>query len=185
MLNEKQIDMLIAYRDKSYVMNVLLDRSFQFYSLLKSILNLPLLLCSSVMAILNGGIFSPDDMQTGNIVINGCTAMIIAMIGNFKINEKENCFKILSIKMLRLTHKIEDILTNTLESADTDDIRLIVAEYDQYIEQIEHGFPHHVKEKVKQLYSGKRVMPGFLNCESSHTRPVSARVVIDNDTQEF
>ncbi len=186
MLNDRQVDMLISYRDKSYVMNVLLEKSYEFYSLIKSICNVPLILFSSIMAILNGGIFKPEDMQTSNIVINGLTAMLIGMIGNFKINEKENNFKTLSIKMLKLCHKIEDILANTLETSNGDDVRMIVSEYDSYIEHIEHSFPHHIKEKVKSLYAQKRVMPSFLNCESTHfTRPISAQVVIDPDTQEF
>jgi hypothetical protein len=174
MLNDKQIDLLIQYRDKSYVMNVLLERSFEFYSLIKSVCNVPLILISSVMAILNSGSFDANEMKTPNIVINGCTAMMLAMISNFKISEKETIFKSLSIKMLRLCHKIEDILTNSLDTTDADDMRMLIAEYDQYIEQIEHGFPFHIKEKVKKIYAGKKTMPAFLNCETNQfTRPSS------------
>lgn len=166
-LQERQITLLHQYRDKSYVMYVLLERSFEFFSFVKSLCNIPLILTSSAMAILNSSSFDAEKMKTPNIIINGTTAMLLALIGNFKLSEKEQNFKALSIKFMKLTHKIEDDLTNNIETLEGSHIKEHVEYYDTLIEQIDYTFPHHVKNKVKNLYYGKRTLPGILNCEGT------------------
>ena len=173
MLNERQISLLIQYRDKTYVMQVLFIKSFEFYSLLKSVLNIPLILTSSVMAIMNSGNFEPESMKLPNIVINSSTAMLLAMINNFQISEKTSIFKTLSDKMLKLCHKIDNDLVNNLDTIHTEDIKAYIDEYDTILETNEHGFPYFIKNSVKRLYSGKRHMPSILNCEGDFTIPVS------------
>jgi len=166
-LNEKQINLLVQYRDKSYVMNVLLERSFEFYSLIKSFCNVPLILISSAMAIINSSSFDGNEMKTPNIVINSLTAMLLAMISNFKIQEKEQIFRSLGMKFMKLTHRIEDDLTNNLELLEGDVIRTYINEYDSLIESLEHTLPRHIKNKVKNIYYGKKTLPAMLNCEGN------------------
>ena len=52
-------------------------------------MNIPLIVISSVMAILNSGQFKPEDMKLPNIIINSLTALILALISNFKLAEKK------------------------------------------------------------------------------------------------
>ncbi len=59
--------------------------------------------------------FKPDDMQTPNICVNAVTTVIMSFMNNFKLAEKCNTFRSLSIKYTKLTHYIEDKM-----STDTD-----------------------------------------------------------------
>ena len=168
-LNRHQIKMLQDYRDKSYVMNVLLTRSYERYAFIKQITNIPLIISSSAMAIINSSSFSGDEVKLPNIIINSLTALTISMIGNFQINQKEMLFQSLSSKFLKLTHQIEDDLTNNLDEVDKSDVKKYVDDYDALIENINYVIPSDIQNKVKDLYVGKKCLPAFLNCESDFT----------------
>lgn len=168
-LNYKQVKLLQDYRDKSYVMNVLLTRSYERFNFIKQITNIPLILSSSVMAIINSSSFDGNEVKMPNIVINSITALILSLIGNFQITERENCFQGLSGKFLKLTHEIEDALTNNLEEVDKSDVKKYVEDYDNLIGAITYVIPKDIQNKVKNTYCGKKCLPAFLNCEGDFT----------------
>ena len=168
-LNSKQVKLLQDYRDKSYVMNVLLTRSYERFNFIKQITNIPLILSSSVMAIINSSSFDGNEVKMPNIVINSITALILSLIGNFQITERENCFQTLSGKFLKLTHEIEDALTNNLEEVDKSDVKKYIDDYDNLIGNITYVIPKDIQTKVKNSYCGKKCLPAFLNCESDFT----------------
>ena len=168
-LNKNQIALLQSYRDKSYVMNVLLTRSYERYAFIKQVTNIPLIISSSAMAIINSSSFSGDEVKLPNIIINSLTALTISMIGNFQINQKEMLFQSLSSKFLKLTHQIEDDLTNNLDEVDKTDVKKFVDDYDALIENINYVIPSDIQNKVKDLYVGKKCLPAFLNCEGDFT----------------
>ena len=162
-LEQRQINLLKSYKDKSYVMSVLCEKSFEHFNFIKTICNIPLILISSCMAILNSSAFDANQMKIPNVVINSLTAMIMAMINNFRVNEKESNFKQLSIKFMKICHSIEDNLHNNLESLTTDDVSNQIKNYDNLIEQIDFTFPSNIQNKVKNLYKGKKQLPAILN----------------------
>ena len=162
-LDQRQIFLLKTYKDKSYVMSVLCEKSFEHFNFIKTICNIPLIVISSVMAILNSSAFDANQMKIPNIVINSLTAMIMSMINNFRVNEKESNFKQLSIKFMKICHTIEDNLHNNLESLTTDDISNQIRNYDNLVEQIDFTFPGSIQKKVKDLYKGKKQLPAILN----------------------
>ena len=53
-----------------------------------------------------------EQMRYANIILNSITSMSIALIANFKIQEKSNIFRQAEIKMRMICHKIEDELNN-------------------------------------------------------------------------
>ena len=162
-LEQRQINLLKSYKDKSYVMGVLCEKSFEHFNFIKSICNIPLILISSVMAILNSSSFDGNEMKIPNIVINSLTAMIIGIINNFRINEKESNFKQLSCKFMKIYHTIEDKLHNHLETLSSSDISNQIKEYDNLIEQIDFTFPTSIQKTVKKLYNNKKQLPAILN----------------------
>lgn len=162
-LEQRQINLLKSYKDKSYVMGVLCEKSFEHFNFIKSICNIPLILLSSVMAILNSSTFDGNEMKIPNIVINSLTAMIVGMINNFRVNEKENNFKQLSSKFMKISHMIEDKLNNHLDSLTSSDVSNQIKEYDNLIEQIDFTFPSSIQNTVKKLYKNKRQLPAILN----------------------
>jgi len=162
-LEQRQINLLKSYKDKSYIMGVLCEKSFEHFNFIKSICNIPLILISSVMAILNSSSFDGNEMKIPNIVINSLTAMIIGIINNFRINEKESNFKQLSCKFMKISHTIEDKLHNHLETLSSSDISNQIKEYDNLIEQIDFTFPTSIQKTVKKLYKNKKQLPAILN----------------------
>lgn len=185
-LENRQILLLRQYRDRSYIMMVLCEKSFEHFNFIKTICNIPLILISSIMAILNSSAFDPHQMKIPNIVINSLTAMLIALISNFKVNEKEVAFKSLQNKFMKLTHSIEDDLNNHLNTLESDDISNVINQYDNLIEQIEFTFSNRIKNNVKNIYKNKRTLPSVLNCEqmdfsiSEPASPLSANLVVNN-----
>ena len=162
-LEQIQINLLKSYKDKSYIMGVLCEKSYEHFSFIKSLCNIPLILISSVMAILNSSTFDGNEMKIPNIVINSLTAMIVGIINNFRINEKENNFKQLSCKFMKISHMIEDKLHNHLETLTSSDISNQIKEYDNLIEQIDFTFPTSIQKTVKALYKNKKQLPAILN----------------------
>jgi len=170
MISEIQVKTLEQYRDKSFVSSILCEQSASLYSRLKTLINLPIIISSSAMSILNSSSFNAEDMKIPNIIINTLTALILSLISNFKITEKHGNFKAMSIKMIKLTHHIEDELTNNQESMNPDIIRNIITSYDSLNEQIEFEHAKYIKKRVKNLYKGKRTLPNILNCEVVFTQ---------------
>ena len=164
MLQQQQINLLVQYRDKSFVYAVLTESSFEHFSFIKSLCNIPLILITSVLSIMNASPVDANNLKLPNIIINGSIALIMAMINNFKINEKEVGFKQLNIKMIRLCHSIEDKLNNNLETLDTVDISDVIKSYDNIVESNDFTFPAHIKKRITNIYKGKRTLPSVLNC---------------------
>ena len=109
MISEEQIRLIESYRDKSYITNLLCDESMNFYSIIKNIVNFPLITSSAVMTIMNSSEFSPEQMKYPNVIINGITTLILALIHNFKLLEKINNFRTIGLKMIKLTHSIDSL----------------------------------------------------------------------------
>ena len=52
-ISSEQIILLESYRDKAYITSILCSQSAEHFSFLRSIVNIPLILSSSTMTVLN------------------------------------------------------------------------------------------------------------------------------------
>ena len=157
-----------SYRDKAYITSILCSQSSEHFEFLRSIINIPLILSSSVMTVMNSmNETNSNEIKISNIVLNTWTSLILSLVGNFKLTEQATNFKQIEIKMNKLTHKIEDFLSLDLESTKIEDIRAIINEYDSLNESLDFPFPNFIKNRVKKIYSGKKTLPNILNCEVS------------------
>ena len=143
--------LLREYKDKVYVYNVLSVRTYEYYNNIKSVINIPLILSSSIMTILHSRSFTPEEMCIPNIVINGWTCLMIALTNNFKVAEKCQVFRNLSLKYVTLLHEIEHKLCNN-KCIDGKDLRDTVEQYDSLLEQNEFIFPERIKKTVKHIF---------------------------------
>ena len=125
---------------------------------------IPLIIITSVLSIINASDFDSKQMKLPNVIINASVAMIMAMIQNFKLSEKESIFKQINSKMTRHCHLIEDMLNNSLQTLDSEDVSKVILEYDNIIDMNEFTFPNHIKRNVTSIYKGKRALPSVLNC---------------------
>ena len=106
-INNIQVNLIQGYRDKCYVSSVLCAESSTFYAFLRAIINLPIIILSSIMTVLNSS-FNPDDIRIPNIVLNASTSFILSLLNNFKLSEKTSNFKGCNLKFTKLLHRIED-----------------------------------------------------------------------------
>ena len=169
-ISSEHVKLLESYRDKAYITSILCAQSSEHFSFLRSMVNLPLIISSSVMTVLNSMSDNSNEMKYANIVLNTWTSLILSIIGNFKLTEQATNFKQIEIKMNKLTHKIEDFLSIDLESTKIEDIRSIINEYDALNESLDFPFPNFIKNRVKKIYSGKKTLPNILNCEISFVK---------------
>ena len=163
-LTVTQKEMLVAYRDKAYVSNVLCEECYNYNLIRKNMINIPLIVCSSIMTVLNSSSFNADTMRIPNIVLNSLTTLILALIGNFKFVEKQNNFHNNGLKFNRLCHKIEDTLTNNINDITIEKLREYIEEYDTLNENLEYPYNQGIKEKIRKRYLGKKTLPNALNC---------------------
>ena len=168
MISQEQVKLLQSYRDKSYVTSVLCSQSEEFFSFIRSMVNIPLIVSNSILTILNSmSENNSNDMKYTNIALNAATATILSLIGNFKLTEKVTNYRTINFKMNKLCHQIEDRLTNDLENTNVDHIRQFINEYDSLCEQLDFPYPGFIKNRVKRTYMGKKALPNILNCELS------------------
>ena len=170
-ISSEQIKLLESYRDKAYITSILCSQSAEHFSFLRSIVNIPLILSSSTMTVLNSmNEGTNNNMKYANIILNAWTSLIQSLVGNFKLPEQATNFAQIQVKMNKLTHQIEDKLTIDLESCKIEDIRQFINDYDMLYEQLDYSFPNFIKNRVKKIYSGKKVLPNILNCELSFVK---------------
>jgi hypothetical protein len=104
-------------------------------------------------------------MRIPNIVINASFALILSLINNFSISEKQANFRSLHLKYTKLTHFIEDKITNELDNCTKEDIRNIINDYDVLTDNLDYPYPGFIRKRVKTRFFGKRTLPNILNCE--------------------
>ena len=132
-LSSIQKDIIFQYRDKTYICSILCQQTSDWYYFLKTIINIPLILMSTSLSIINSLNIDELDMRIPNIVINASFALILSLINNFNISEKQANFRSLHLKYTKLTHFIEDKITNELENCTKEDIRKIIMMQSQII----------------------------------------------------
>ena len=98
-ISTDHIKLLESYRDKAYITSILCSQSQEHFSFLRSMVNLPIILSSSVMTVLNSMSDNSNEMKYANIVLNTWTSLILSIIGNFKLTEEATNFKQIEIKM--------------------------------------------------------------------------------------
>lgn len=172
MITTEQIQLLKIYQDKAYVSAILCEKSSNHYSLLKNIFNVPVILASSFMSILNSSQIDENKLKYINIIVNALTALILSLANNFKFQERATNFKTQGNKFNKLVHSIEDNLVNEPNSITTDTVRNFISCYDTINENIDFDFPYHIKQNVRSVFLNQRTLPNVLNCTSSHS-PVS------------
>lgn len=154
-LTKEQKNLLKKYKDKSLIMGILGKRSYDFFSTLQSFVNIPLILSSTTLAILNSASLTGEEMKIPNIVINSITGLTLALVNNFKINDKVSAFKNLGIKMTKLNNRIEEATANDLDNITSEKLSLFIKEYETLNETCDYSFPTSIKKKIYNRYKNK------------------------------
>lgn len=165
MLNDNQKELLKQYKERSYISALLAEETFNYYNFIKNIINIPLIICNSVMVCINSIIEDQNLLKILNIILNSSTGLILSLIANFKIYENIQHNHQLQIKFNKLCHQIDSKLTNDEASITPDYIQSVIEDYDQITESQEFGFPSKIKIKIKTQYEGKMALPSSLSVD--------------------
>ena len=173
MITEQQQELLRQYREKSFVSSILAEEACNYYSFIKNVINIPLIICNSAMVCINSIVEDQQLLKILNIILNSSTGLILSLISNFKVYEHITQFHQLHIKYTKLSHLIDSKLTNEAEISN-DFVHSVVEDYDTISETQEYSYPSAVRKRVKRQYENKLSLPSSLSidvvelCESTH-----------------
>lgn len=157
---------LKEYLDRTFILSLLCDLSYNFYSNIYSLTLLPTILGSSLLTILNSSEISNDILKIINISINGLNTVVLALVNSYKLNDRINAFKTYKVKYTKLSHLIESLIN---KNEDNIDLNSIITEYDRLNEELVYQFPTHIKNKIIKRYGGSRKLPNSLDLEYKTT----------------
>ena len=106
---------LKEYLDRTFILSLLCDLSYNFYSNIYNLTLLPTILGSSLLTILNSSEISNDILKIINISINGLNTVVLALVNSYKLNDRINSFKTYKVKYTKLSHLIESIINKNEE----------------------------------------------------------------------
>ena len=153
-----QIEMIETYNDFSYIMYIICEMTASYYSRIKNIVNIPIIICSTGLSILNTTELSDSSFEK-IVIIRNCgiafnllIALSIAVLNAYKITEKEFSFKSQSVNFLKIHNKINVDLAKCKNTMSNVDILDIVKEYNLLCESICFHIPSHIQRYVKRNY---------------------------------
>lgn len=163
----QKIIILDDYRDRCSVYSVLCMRSYTFYNRLKILFQLPIILLSSVLSILNGNMESvnKDAMNIVNISINALTAILLVVQNNLKFESRAMHFKQVSTSFTKLERDIEKymIANHTEDDISEEFAKGVMTSYDTIVENLQFDIPSSICNSVRTLYAGKKTLPLLIN----------------------
>jgi len=163
---------------KCECMCILCSKANQHWSLVKFIFQIPLILTSSVMCILNSFDDGKGDLKIVNVVVNGVSVLLISYQSNLKVSEKVELFKNLSNQFLQLAHEIEG---KEPESLDRSTVNNLIEKYDGLVTScLFEDIPKSIKLEVIKLFEGK-ALPLQLNGASGlHIKQNSSSIELSS-----
>ena len=165
MISQAQELLLKQYQEKAFVSAILAEESCNYYSFIKNLINIPLIVCNSVMVCINSIITDQDTLKVLNIILNSSTGLILGMISNFKIYEKINQYHQLDIQFNKLANLADSKLTNELETFNINFIENIIDDYNNITESQEFAFPNKIRNRIEKQYENRLALPLSLNAD--------------------
>jgi hypothetical protein len=115
--------------DKCEAMTLLCTKASTHWSFIKFCFNIPLVITSSAMCIINSISEDANAVKIPNIVVNAVSVLIMSLNNSIKAGEKFETFKKLSQQFMVLSQEVEGIEEEiTKEKAD-----ILVLKYDNLI----------------------------------------------------
>ena len=165
---------------KCEAMSLLSQKATNHWSLVKFIFQIPLILTSSVMCILNSFDDGKGNMKIANVVVNGVSVLLISYQSNLKVAEKCELFKNLSNQFLQLAHEIEG---KNPEELDRNAVNILIEKYDSLISTcLFEDIPKSIKLEVIEIFEGKS-LPLQLNGASGLSIKRNSGNVVEMSSQ--
>jgi len=115
--------------DKTECMTLLCTKATTHWSFIKFCFNIPLVLTSSAMCIINSISTDANDIKIPNIIVNALSVLIISLNNTVRGGEKYELFKKLSQQFMIISQEIDAIDEMTIEQ-----YHLLSLKYDNLIQ---------------------------------------------------
>jgi len=144
--------------DKCESMTFLCTKACTHWNMVKFCFNIPLVLTSSAMCIINSISEDANRMKIPNIVVNAISVLIMSLNNSVKASEKFECFKRLSQQFMILSQEIEAII-------DKEKYTILLLKYDNLMQDCAfEEIPYKYKIQVSKIYAeNNRFIPIQLN----------------------
>ncbi len=107
MITDRQQLLLKQYQERSYFLSILAEELYNYYNFIKNVINIPLIICNSVMVFINSTMTDQELLKIMNIILNSSTGLILSFVSSFKIHEHNS------------THPTISPITNEIYKIDT------------------------------------------------------------------
>jgi hypothetical protein len=164
-ITDQQKELLVQYKDKAFISAILAEESNNYFTFIKNLINIPLIVTNSAMVIINAIIVDQELLKILNIILNSSTGLILSLISNFKIYENIQLFHQVKGKFNKLSHVIDNKLTNDSDNITAEFITNIIEDYDQIYDGMEYTFPPTIKKRIKKQYEGRLTLPVALSVD--------------------
>ena len=164
---------------KSEAMVLLCSKTSSYWSLIKFCFNIPLVLTSSAMCIINSISEDANDVKIPNIVVNAISVLIMSLNNSIKASEKCDLFRRLSQQFLLLSGQIEN--DNELTE---NDFNIIAIKYENLINDVLfEEIPHRYKLQVADAFKDRYVPLQLNGTIGNNKRPplFKDEIVISNN----
>jgi hypothetical protein len=150
---------------KTEAMVLLCSKANGYWSMVKFAFNIPLVLTSSAMCIINSVSEDANIVKIPNIVVNAISVLIMSLNNSIKASEKCDLFRRLSQQFLLLAGQIE----NDNEITDSD-FQLIALKYENLINDcLFEEIPNRYKLQVAESFKNRTVPLQINGCSGNNT----------------
>jgi hypothetical protein len=162
---------------KTEALVLLCSKASGYWSMIKFAFNIPLVLTSSAMCIINSISEDANEVKIPNIVVNAISVLIISLNNSIKASEKCDLFRRLGQQFLLLAGQIE----NDDEISDNE-FSLLALKYENLINDILfEEIPNRYKMQVVESFKDRHLplqLNGTIGNNKSYPPPNSAEIVI-------
>lgn len=152
----------IKLLDKCECMTLLCTKASTHWSFIKFCFNIPLVITSSTMCIINSISEDANQIKIPNIIVNAVSVLLMSVTNSVKPSEKFDIFKRLSQQFMELSQEIDSIEDNEITKEQYD---IFILKYDNLIRDCAfEEIPQKYKTSVAEMYQvANRAIPIQLN----------------------
>jgi hypothetical protein len=162
---------------KTEALVLLCSKASAYWSMVKFAFNIPLVLTSSAMCIINSISEDANEVKIPNIVVNAISVLIISLNNSIKASEKCDLFKRLGQQFLLLAGQIEND-----DEIDDHEFSLLALKYENLINDILfEEIPNRYKMQVVESFKDRHLplqLNGTIGNNKSFSPSNSAEIVM-------
>jgi hypothetical protein len=162
---------------KTEALVLLCSKASGYWSMIKFAFNIPLVLTSSAMCIINSISEDANEVKIPNIVVNAISVLIISLNNSIKASEKCDLFRRLGQQFLLLAGQIEND-----DEINDNEFSLLALKYENLINDILfEEIPNRYKMQVVESFKERHLplqLNGTIGNNKSYTSPNSAEIVM-------